>query len=115
MTYLEKLQDPRWQKKRKEALRRSNYKCEDCGSTKSGLEVHHCIYLKDREPWEYNGNSLIVVCTSCHQWRQEMEQLARQWLSVVLRYSDIETVCHWKILLESLGKKSKGYLKGGVD
>ena len=115
MTYAEKLQDVRWQKVRTEALKRAHYKCEDCGSAGAGLEVHHCIYLKDREPWEYSGNTLIVVCKDCHKWRQGIEQSSRKWLAVMLRYSDMEAVSRWTMLLEALGRKSKGYIQGDFD
>ena len=29
--------------------------------------VHHTFYLKNRYPWEYQNESLMLVCHKCHQ------------------------------------------------
>lgn len=65
-TYFEKLQDPRWQKKRLEILDRAGFKCEWCGSDKFRLEVHHGYYASRFEPWEYADDSLYCLCEHCH-------------------------------------------------
>lgn len=66
-TYWEKLQDPRWQKKRLEAMEKSDFCCEICGDSGSMLQVHHKEYFKGHEPWEYGVNQLAVLCKSCHE------------------------------------------------
>ena len=38
-TYLEKLKDPRWQKKRLEILERDGWKCMACGEKEKTLRV----------------------------------------------------------------------------
>lgn len=65
--YFEKLQDPRWQKKRLEALEASNWACEVCYDHEETLHVHHKQYFKGREPWEYEVGQLAVLCKSCHE------------------------------------------------
>ena len=65
-SYYEKLKDPRWQKKRLEVFQAHNFKCQKCGTTKSTLHVHHKLYRKNCEPWEYNNNDLCVLCETCH-------------------------------------------------
>jgi len=71
-SYHEKLFDPKWKSKRKEILKRDNYKCIICGSS-TGLNVHHKQYhfstrlKKYREPWEYSNKYLITLCESCHK------------------------------------------------
>lgn len=70
MTYLEKLKDPRWQRKRLEVMGRDNFQCQSCRSKEDTLNVHHKIYKKGREPWEYESNLLVTLCRFCHE---EME------------------------------------------
>ena len=66
MTYLDKLQDKRWIKKRKRILKRDEYKCTVCGSKKN-LQVHHTFYYSDSpDPWDYPDESLLTACRDCH-------------------------------------------------
>lgn len=37
-----------------------------------GLNIHHTYYLKDKFPWEYEDDSLVALCESCHQKRHEV-------------------------------------------
>ena len=67
-TYLEKLKDPRWQKKRLEIFKRDNWQCKVCGDVENTLNVHHIFYFKDKEPWEVHEGFLITLCEQCHQW-----------------------------------------------
>jgi len=72
-TYSEKLKDPRWQRKRLEIMERDGFACKDCGDDKSMLSVHHCLYIKNREPWDYEDNELRTLCESCHEQRHLIE------------------------------------------
>lgn len=67
MTYLEKLKDPRWQKKRLEILERDKWTCASCGDKKSTLHVHHIFYLSKTEPWDVPSGLLITLCEDCHK------------------------------------------------
>lgn len=64
--YFEKLRDPRWQRKRLEAMELHGFECEICYDQESTLNVHHKAYIKGREPWEYEVDQLSVLCQSCH-------------------------------------------------
>ena len=66
-TYLEKLKDPRWQKKRLEILERDNWTCKACGETEKTLHVHHIFYFPKKEPWEIENGFLITLCENCHK------------------------------------------------
>jgi hypothetical protein len=70
-SYFEKLKDPRWQKKRLEALERSSWSCESCGDSENTLHVHHKQYFKGREPWEYEVGQLAVLCENCHKFQHD--------------------------------------------
>ena len=73
--YAQKLKDPRWQRKRLEALNAASFCCSICGDSESTLHVHHRTYLKGREPWEYDIGQLQVVCESCHAAAHEGEDV----------------------------------------
>jgi len=62
--YAQKLQDPRWQRKRLEVLQKANWKCDVCGDDREELNVHHAYYNHLREPWEYDD--LQCLCKTCH-------------------------------------------------
>lgn len=64
MTYQEKLEHPKWQKKRLEILKRDKYKCKKCGDEETRLDVHHLEYNGD--PWEAENKHLVTVCKHCH-------------------------------------------------
>lgn len=67
MTYNEKLQDPRWQKKKNEILRRDKFVCKSCFDKTTNLQVHHIKYIFGAEPWEYENKNLITLCKVCHK------------------------------------------------
>jgi hypothetical protein len=66
--YLEKLKDPRWQKKRLEIFERDNWTCQECHHTDRPLHVHHKLYIKDCEPWDCPNYLLITLCEDCHSF-----------------------------------------------
>jgi hypothetical protein len=71
MTYIEKLRDPRWQKKRLKIFKRDQFICQSCYDSESTLVVHHLIYDKNKDPWDYKDEYLITLCEDCHN--QEFE------------------------------------------
>ncbi|HQV53958.1 MAG TPA: hypothetical protein PLX17_00505 [Chitinophagaceae bacterium] len=68
ITYVEKLKDPRWQKKRLEILSRDNFTCTNggCFDKTSTLHVHHLDYISGNDPWDYPNEYFMTVCESCH-------------------------------------------------
>lgn len=74
MTYSEKLQDPRWQKKRLNVLELDDYTCQLCGSTTKSLQVHHKYYIHGLNPWEYDVKTLTTLCADCHQLEGDMKK-----------------------------------------
>lgn len=72
-TYWEKLKDPRWQKKRLEAMQAAEFTCQVCMDQESTLHVHHKQYFKGREPWEYEVAQLSVLCEGCHEYQHKSE------------------------------------------
>jgi hypothetical protein len=87
-TYSQKLRDPRWIKKRDTIKERAGFKCEDCNNEQN-LQVHHCYYLYDFEPWEYPYDALRCLCAQCHKKREVAERILRGNLAA-LKTSQLE-------------------------
>lgn len=84
MKYSEKLKDPRWQKKRLEIFERDEWACQRCGDDTETLNVHHLLYQKGKEPWDYEDKLLITLCSSCHETETMERRAAEQILLDVL-------------------------------
>lgn len=67
MTYAEKLRDSRWLEKREEVFNYYGKKCFECDKDDLPIEVHHCLYVRGREPWEYDVVHLKPLCRECHE------------------------------------------------
>lgn len=81
-TYWEKLRDPRWQKKRLEIMEIHDFQCELCQSENSPLNVHHKVYFKNKEPWEYKNHQLSCLCESCHQIEHGLDEKFKDLISL---------------------------------
>lgn len=77
--YWEKLQDPRWQKKRLEMLQRADFHCECCFDGESKLNLHHRYYIKDRDPWDYPDWAYLVMCDECHKFEHDEPSEHADW------------------------------------
>lgn len=89
--YWQKLQDPRWQKKRLEIMNRAGFKCEKCGEDKATLHIHHGYYEKGFEPWEHANETLWCLCSGCH----EVTQPAMRDAQFELAKFKPEDICEW--------------------
>lgn len=72
-TYYEKLQDPRWQRRRLEIMQRDRFRCLACGDSKNTLNVHHMAYHS--QPWLTPNDLLETLCVKCHKNRTEINKL----------------------------------------
>ena len=66
LTYGEQLKHPSWQRKRLEALDHYGFQCNNCGAEDKTLHVHHKLYVKGRQVWEYEISELEALCDECH-------------------------------------------------
>lgn len=106
--YWEKLKDPRWQKKRLEVLECYKFTCADCGSTDKTLHVHHMIYRKGAEPWEYEPmGDLMALCEDCHTERTLVDNAIKEALTDGV-YRDIA-----RLLLQA-GSCNRSHAYGGM-
>lgn len=65
--FKEQYQNPRWQKKRLEIMRRDKWRCRCCNETKKALHIHHLYYQNDLMIWEYDNESYVTLCEDCHK------------------------------------------------
>jgi hypothetical protein len=95
-TYSEKLQDPRWQKKRLEILERDNFTCQYCFDNTSMLSVHHLFY-NNKDPWESESCDLVTLCQKCHETEKDRPKYEKKLLDILKRknytISEIESLC----------------------
>ncbi len=73
-TYSEQFLDPRWQKKRLKILERDNFTCQECGSDKNTLHIHHKYYLPNKKAWEHPDTGLVTLCKTCHEIEQSTKE-----------------------------------------
>lgn len=81
-TYSEKLKDPRWQKRRLDILNRDKFTCTCCGDTTKTLHVHHIIYKKGYEVWEYADHELITFCEDCHSEATRIKSEVKELIDI---------------------------------
>lgn len=62
--YMDKLKNPKWQKKRLEILQRDEWRCRLCGDAETTLHIHHLEY--SGQPWQAHNDKLITICEDCH-------------------------------------------------
>lgn len=91
-TYTELLKDPRWIETSKHIREWDGEVCLLCGDSGSSanLQVHHLYYDQNKNPWEYNRESLVTLCEKCHRkihqnekdfWK-ELHEIANQLCSL---------------------------------
>ncbi len=79
-SYIEKLKDPRWQRRRLDILNRDDFTCQKCFDKETTLHVHHRWYKSGKEPWEYPDDILVTLCEKCHEeeeWAKDDQRLIR--------------------------------------
>jgi 5-methylcytosine-specific restriction endonuclease McrA len=76
LIYSDQLRDARWIQKRDSIIKRDTSRCIRCCAT-SHLDVHHTYYENDgRSAWEYDDESLVTLCRSCHNYvHQEFDKI----------------------------------------
>lgn len=84
--FWEKYKDPRWQRKRLERMEYAKFTCEHCEATNKTLNVHHKLYRKGADPWDYNDLELMCMCEDCHEeWHK-----AKANFGVSLQFMDLD-------------------------
>ena len=74
-SYNDKLQHPKWQKKKYEIYERDKYRCVKCLNPDRPLRVHHLFYKYGKEPWEYSNEYLKTFCDKHHKSEHECKKI----------------------------------------
>ena len=82
-SYRSQYLDPRWQKKRLEALNEAGFSCSICKKTDQTLHVHHNQYIANRDVWDYETTQLTVLCEPCHSELHSKSDLLNEVISRV--------------------------------
>lgn len=106
MNYLEKLRDPRWQKRRLETLSRFRWQCQGCGGHEQTLHIDHLVYRSGASPWDYDDDELTVFCATCHEAIHDAKRRYDAVFRGVLECCGIHALCQVvaDIELEHLGR-----------
>lgn len=78
-SYSTKLQSAQWTQF-SQGVRKTRNSCEVCRRRDVSLQVHHLFYDPAREPWEYEGADIVVLCTGCHKQIHEQLNLFRRFV-----------------------------------
>jgi 5-methylcytosine-specific restriction endonuclease McrA len=76
--YRRLLQDPKWKIKAQFIRKRDGHKCQHCGKKSHRLQVHHTIYINGLNPWEYENETLISLCSTCHKKEHNIKTTKRK-------------------------------------
>lgn len=55
-------------------MERDDWCCLHCGDDSATLSVHHTVYRKNREPWEYVDSELLTLCEDCHSHHEHYKK-----------------------------------------
>lgn len=103
MTYSDKLRDPRWQRKKTEALIRDEFCCKHCKDKKETLQVHHIMYRKGLQPYDYELKDLITFCETCHKEVTDYKNLIKQYIELnFINPTELVEICELMFYVKKL-------------
>ena len=128
MTYAEKLRDPRWQRRRLDVMQNAGFACERCNTDAVTLNVHHIVYRRGADPWDYDDDDLACLCEDCHEREHRAIDMLRRLIRkghpenivrLVARHIDEESGAAFdpplyrvvQRLVESVSKGDKALIK----
>lgn len=113
MNYGDLLRDPRWQRKRLEAMAAADWKCQRCGRGDLELHVHHPKYKHGALPWEYVISELLVLCDLHHQEEHGLRRSDQVLLDLFSSMVYAHAIGDWNHLM-NLAAISDGYIERGA-
>ncbi len=63
----EQLKDPRWESFKWRMRNKVNSTCQVCNRKRRNLQIHHKLYIEDKNLWDYPNRFLKVMCCDCHE------------------------------------------------
>lgn len=108
MTYKEKLTDPRWQRLRLEIFQRDDWSCLICKRKDLELQIHHCDYFPNVDPWDYPRDMLYTLCKGHHS-DEMIRERAEKGLITMLRHKGFMIGDLWAF--QGLGWTDEEYMQ----
>jgi hypothetical protein len=62
-------------------MSRDDFTCQECLSKDKTLNVHHLIYRKGANPWDYEPCDLKTLCEDCHSKVTVEDSSIKEWLA----------------------------------
>ena len=110
MTYKEQLRDPRWQRVQSQIRERDKYKCRICGDSTSFLHVHHIYYQNGLKAWQYDSDSLITLCSECHEFAHASLPKISALMAVAISKNKMDLLEIEEILRKMIGSNTKNII-----
>lgn len=85
--FWKKYRDPRWQRLRLEKMQHAGFQCEHCESAEQTLNVHHKIYRRGADPWDYELHELECLCEGCHEEHHTLRDALKEAIAGLDRYA----------------------------
>lgn len=112
--YMERLKDPRWQRKRLAVLERAEWSCEACGTKEVNLQVHHGYYEREAMPWEYPEEALFVLCDPCHERAEAARAAVYRELGRIAPWHHKHALALLRELERALTERGEEAVEGGL-
>lgn len=118
MNLKEQYQHPLWQRKKNKIYQRDGWTCQicknDCFELTSQLQCHHLYRVKDFHVWEYDDDSLVTLCSNCHELADspEMKKIAGLLVFKMLTREIDPIELSELIELKSKSKRKKSQING---
>ena len=96
--YDEKLKHPFWQRKRLEIFNLHNFTCQNCSAKENTLHIHHTYYEKNKEPWEYENDSLKCLCDKCHKKWHIAENILNDYILKIKKSNSFDLLFYAGLL-----------------
>lgn len=86
--YFKQLTHPKWQAKRLRIFERDGFECRGCGDSSTTLNVHHVIYRKVENVWDYEDSDLITFCELCHADVTYLKKVVKNQIDLEFVFKD---------------------------
>lgn len=79
-----KYSNPEWQRFAARVKERDGNLCTTCYRSDPDviLQVHHKLYIKGRQPWEYSLDDCITLCKGCHAREHNLLPPDSDWILI---------------------------------
>lgn len=63
-------------------MQKAEFACGRCGNEEATLHIHHRIYRKKKQPWEYADDELECLCEDCHMGAENDRETVAEAMAI---------------------------------